>query len=93
MQKNVIKPTAGSNNSSSANNNRQSQGIFQNLTSDFSFKRVFQQKKYLISFINALLNDFKEKVVDVEYLPTEHLGQTEQDRNAVFDLLCRNEKG
>jgi hypothetical protein len=64
-------------------------GIYQNLLNDFGFKHVFRQQKFLIAFLNELLNGV-EKIETVEYLNSEHLGKTEQDRYAVFDILCSN---
>ena len=62
---------------------------------DFGFKKLFgteMNKDLLISFINSLLNG-KEVVKDLTYLNTEHLGTSEADRKAVFDVYCENENG
>ena len=62
---------------------------------DFGFKKLFGteiNKDLLISFINSLLHG-KEVVKDLTYLNTEHLGTSEADRKAVFDVYCENEKG
>lgn len=71
------------------------QDKYVNPYTDFGFKLLFgtaMNKELLISFLNALL--FKEeKVKDVTYLNTEHLGTQEYDRRAVFDVYCENEKG
>lgn len=71
------------------------QDKYVNPYTDFGFKLLFgtaMNKEFLISFLNALL--FKEeKVKDVTYLNTEHLGTQEYDRRAVFDVYCENEKG
>jgi predicted transposase/invertase (TIGR01784 family) len=71
---------------------RPADGIYQNLLNDFGFKHVFTQSKFLIAFLNELLNGV-EKIETVEYLNSECLGKTEADRRAVFDILCRNDKG
>ena len=62
---------------------------------DFGFKKLFgteMNKDLLISFINSLLSG-KEVVKDLTYLNTEHLGTSEADRKAVFDVYCENENG
>ena len=62
---------------------------------DFGFKKLFGteiNKDLLISFINSLLHG-REVVKDLTYLNTEHLGISETDRKAVFDVYCENEKG
>ena len=56
---------------------------------DFMFKRLFgseANKDVLIGFLNMILED--ADIVDVDFIPTEHLGLTEQDRKAVFDISC-----
>ena len=62
---------------------------------DFGFKKLFGteiNKDLLISFINSLLHG-REVVKDLTYLNTEHLGTSEANRRAVFDVYCENEKG
>lgn len=62
---------------------------------DFGFKKLFGteiNKDLLISFINSLLYG-REVVKDLTYLNTEHLGTSEADRKAVFDVYCENKKG
>lgn len=62
---------------------------------DFGFKMLFgteMNKELLISFVNSLLEG-KEVIRDLTYLNTEHLGSSEVDRRAVFDVYCENEKG
>lgn len=62
---------------------------------DFGFKMLFgteMNKELLISFINSLLSG-KEVIHDLTYLNTEHLGTSESDRRAVFDVYCENERG
>ena len=66
-----------------------------NFYTDFAFKKLFgteANKDILISFLNSLL-DGKEEITDLTYLNSEHLGTTEFDRKAVFDVYCENEKG
>ncbi len=33
------------------------------------------------------------EITDLTYLKNEHLGSSEVDRKAVFDLYCENERG
>jgi predicted transposase/invertase (TIGR01784 family) len=57
---------------------------------DFGFKKLFsteKNKELLIDFLNALI-DKPDKIVDIRYLQTEHLGRTAKDRHAVFDIHC-----
>ena len=62
---------------------------------DFGFKKLFgteMNKELLISFINSLLHG-EETIKELTYLNTEHLGSSEADRKAVFDVYCENERG
>ncbi|MGD1891076.1 MAG: Rpn family recombination-promoting nuclease/putative transposase [Cyclobacteriaceae bacterium] len=62
---------------------------------DFGFKKLFGtefNKELLIDFLNQVLGD-RERIQDLTYLNTEHLGNTESDRKAIFDLYCENEQG
>ena len=64
------------------------------LLCDFMFKRLFgseANKDVLIGFLNMILEDVH--IVDVDFIPTEHLGLTEQDRKAVFDISCTCDDG
>ncbi|MBR4974723.1 MAG: PD-(D/E)XK nuclease family transposase, partial [Bacteroidales bacterium] len=63
---------------------------FAELLCDFMFKRVFgseANKDLLISFLNVLLEDVE--IEDVDFIPTEHLGLTEDDRKVIFDISCQ----
>ena len=62
---------------------------------DFGFKKLFgteMNKDLLISFINSLFRG-EEVITDLTYLNTEHLGTSEADRKAVFDVYCENQRG
>ena len=64
------------------------------LLCDFMFKRLFgseANKDVLIGFLNVLLEDVE--IVDVDFIPTEHLGLTEDDRKVIFDIACRCKDG
>jgi predicted transposase/invertase (TIGR01784 family) len=47
----------------------------------------------LLDFLNELLHKKEGKIVSLTYLKSEQLGRSEEDRKAVFDLYCENEKG
>ena len=76
-------------------NGRDLKDRYINPYTDFGFKKLFGteiNKELLISFINSLLHG-KEVITNLTYLNTEHLGTSEADRKAVFDVYCENEKG
>ncbi|MBS9783483.1 MAG: Rpn family recombination-promoting nuclease/putative transposase [Pasteurella sp.] len=63
---------------------------------DFGFKRLFGEepsKDLLKDFLNELLREEQGEIIDLQYLKTEQLSGTKQDRKAFFDLYCTNEKG
>jgi predicted transposase/invertase (TIGR01784 family) len=62
---------------------------------DFGFKKLFGEepnKDLLISFLNTLLPQ-RHQIQDLEYTRNEHLGPSEVDRKAIFDLHCKNSAG
>ncbi|MEM9675306.1 MAG: Rpn family recombination-promoting nuclease/putative transposase [Cyclobacteriaceae bacterium] len=72
-----------------------SQERYINPFTDFGFKKLFGtefNKELLIDFLNQVLAG-REQIQDLTYLNTEHLGNTEIDRKAIFDLYCENERG
>jgi len=63
---------------------------------DFGFKKIFGtevNKDLLIDFLNELLLKSGETVVDLSYLSTEQLGRGSDERKAIYDIYCKNEKG
>ena len=65
-------------------------GTFVNPFTDFGFKKIFgseESKPLLISFLNDLL-PLKNKIISLEL----KLGMLEEDRRAIFDIYCRDEK-
>ncbi len=63
---------------------------------DFGFKKLFGEelnKDLLLDFLNELLKEEQGQIKGLTYLKTEHLGLTESDRKAIFDLYCENERG
>ena len=63
---------------------------------DFGFKKLFGEeynKDLLVDFLNQLLKKEQGSIKSLTYLKNEHLGRSEADRRAVFDLYCENEQG
>ena len=63
---------------------------------DFGFKKIFGEepnKELLIDFLNELLKDQENEIVELEYLKNEQIGRLQSDRRAVFDLYCRSQDG
>ncbi|NME67015.1 Rpn family recombination-promoting nuclease/putative transposase [Flammeovirga aprica JL-4] len=63
---------------------------------DFGFKRLFGEepsKAILLDFLNELLREQEGEIKSITYMKNEHLGNTEIDRKAIFDIYCENEKG
>ena len=61
---------------------------------DWSFKRVFGtevNKDIFIEFLKVVFPQFA--ITDITYIPTEQLGIMEEDRKAIFDVLCKTEDG
>lgn len=59
-----------------------------NPLTDFGFKRLFGQeenKKYLISFLNALLG---ENIENVTYTDKENTSEAPEDRGLIYDVRC-----
>ena len=73
----------------------ESQTRYVNFYTDFAFKKLFgteANKDLLLSFLNSRFEG-KEQFLDITYLNTEHLGVSADERKAVFDVYCENEKG
>jgi predicted transposase/invertase (TIGR01784 family) len=65
------------------------------LLTDFGFKRIFgtePNKLLLIDFLNTLL-PAQHRIQDVDFKKNEHLGSTQLDRKAIFDIYCQAESG
>jgi predicted transposase/invertase (TIGR01784 family) len=63
---------------------------------DYGFKRLFGEepsKDLLLDFLNELLVAEQGKIKKLTYLKSDRLGSSEEDRKAIFDLYCENEKG
>lgn len=62
---------------------------------DFGFKRLFGSevnKDILIDFLNELLQ-LDSPIQDLTYQKTEQNGEIVEDRKAVYDVYCTNERG
>jgi predicted transposase/invertase (TIGR01784 family) len=71
------------------------QETYMNPLTDFGFKKLFStesNKELLIDFLNEIIKE-EGCITNIEYQPTEQLGNTDEDRKAIFDIFCKNEKG
>jgi predicted transposase/invertase (TIGR01784 family) len=62
---------------------------------DFGFKKLFGEeanKDLLVDFLNQLLPD-PHQIVNLSFKNTERSGSIKEDRRAIFDIHCENEKG
>ena len=67
-----------------------------NFFTDFGFKKLFgsePNKDLLIDFLNELLKGREKPIKTLTFKKTEHLGASEVDRKAIFDLYCESESG
>ena len=65
------------------------------LLTDFGFKRIFgtaPNKDLLINFLNCLF-DGRKVIKDIMYLNSEHFGEIQSARKAIFDVYCEDENG
>ena len=71
-----------------------SEGKYIDLMVDWSFKKIFGtevNKDILIEFLKVIFPQYA--ISDITYVPTEQLGIMEDDRKAIFDVLCRTVDG
>ena len=67
---------------------------FVNPFSDYGWKKIFGSevsKDLIISFLNEVIH--QEVIVDITFRNVEMLGLKQDQRRAVFDIFCENEKG
>ena len=67
-----------------------------NFFTDFGFKKLFGSepgKELLIDFLNELLKGREKPIKTLNFKKSEHLGASEIDRRAIFDLYCESETG
>jgi predicted transposase/invertase (TIGR01784 family) len=67
-------------------------GVFMNIKTDYAFKKVFFNKRLLISFLNSL-GTLPEVIEDLEYLREEQLGYTKTVRKAFYDVYVKTTSG
>jgi len=63
---------------------------------DYGFKRLFGEelnKDLLLDFLNELLSAEQGRITELTYLKSDKLGTSEEERKAIFDLYCENERG
>jgi predicted transposase/invertase (TIGR01784 family) len=63
---------------------------------DYGFKRLFGEdpsKDLLLDFLNELLHSEQGHIKELTYLKSDKLGSSQEDRKAIFDLYCVNERG
>lgn len=63
---------------------------------DYGFKRLFGEepsKDLLVDFLNELLAEEQGRIKALTYLKSNKIGAHEEERRAIFDLYCENEKG
>jgi predicted transposase/invertase (TIGR01784 family) len=61
---------------------------------DFGFKKIFGEeasKPMLIDFLNCLLPE--THIIDLSFKDKEKLGKSKEDRKAIYDIYCENDKG
>ena len=62
-----------------------------NVMVDFVFKRLFGNKLIMLPFLKMVIPD--EDIVDIDYMPTENLGDTISDNKVIFDIACTTSDG
>ena len=70
-------------------------GRYINPYTDYGFKYLFgtePNKENTLELVNALLQG-REHIPSLTLIPTEQLGDTQDDRRSVFDVYCENEQG
>lgn len=63
---------------------------------DFSFKRIFgteSNKELLIAFLNQTLSTDTGIITDIIYLPQEQIGNSQFEKDVIFDIYCTNQSG
>ncbi|GHT07761.1 hypothetical protein AGMMS49525_16940 [Bacteroidia bacterium] len=67
-------------------------GRFMDMTTDFGFKTVFSEKneELLLSFLNGIFEG-RKVIVKINHLRLKQLGNSPEDRDAIFDLYCTDE--
>ena len=71
------------------------EGRYINPYTDYGFKYLFgtePNKEFTLALLNELLRG-KEVIKSLTLIPSEQLGDTKEDRRAVFDVYAENERG
>ena len=66
------------------------------LMNDYGFKRIFGRPEgmaLLLDMLKTFLPDEFRRIRKIELLPTEQLGDTEDNKRVIFDLLCTDGRG
>lgn len=67
---------------------------FINALTDYAFKKIFgteANKHFLLAFLNSFITS--GTIIDVEYLPQEQIGNAPDEKDVIFDIYCKNQKG
>ena len=78
-----------------ANIMEETEGRYINPYTDYGFKYLFgtePNKEFTLALVNELLRG-KETIKSLTLIPSEQLGDTKEDRRAVFDVYAENEQG
>ena len=70
-------------------------GRYINPYTDYGFKYLFgtePNKEFTLAFVNEMLRG-KEVIKSLTLIPSEQLGDTKEDRRAVFDVYAETERG
>lgn len=63
---------------------------------DYGFKKLFASegnKDILISFLNAVIEDVNDPVIDLTYKNVEQIGEFNGSRRSYFDVYCETSSG
>ena len=63
---------------------------------DYGFKKLFateNNKDILISFLNAVIENTKDPIVDLTYRNVEQIGEFNGERSSYFDVFCQTSNG
>ena len=73
----------------------ETEGRYINPYTDYGFKYLFgtePNKEFTLAFVNEMLRG-KEVIKSLTLIPSEQLGDTKEDRRAVFDVYAETERG
>ncbi len=71
------------------------ESIYIHPLTDFGFKFIFGQeenKEFLLSFLNAVFHG-ERKIIDVEFVDKERIGEDKNSRALIYDLHCKTADG